>query len=100
MVRMAARKLTDAELIRGILQLRDDETFSTARNLALYFNMAPSSLHRRLAEMVDDGYLAKGGTGYRLRPRALDLVGGFAEGYLKVFWQHDRDGLYLSSVVD
>lgn len=89
---MVARRVTDLTLLRTVLSLRDDETPSTARNVASVLCMSPSTIHRRLENLVEDGVLAKGATGYRLRPPALDLA-YFREGHL--YWQLKDDGELL-----
>lgn len=87
---MASRKVSDVDLLRAVLELRDRDIPSTARNVASHLDMSPSSVHRRLQRLVDSGALAAGGTGFRLRPHALDLCGEFREGHL--YWQLDGTG--------
>jgi hypothetical protein len=89
---MAARKVTDVDLLRSILSLRDRDVRATARNVADDVGMTPSAIHRRLSLLFDRDVLGMDVRGYYLKPSALDLTGTFKEGAVTLVWQTGKDG--------
>lgn len=100
---MASRKVTDVDLLRACLLLSDTDVPPTCSNIAEHLGMVSSSVHRRLAHLVEAGvmgrrHLGVGGPVYHLKPSALDLCGEFRDGFVDVYWQVGSSGrLYLAS---
>jgi DNA-binding Lrp family transcriptional regulator len=82
---VAHKKVSDIDVLRGVLALQAEGERVTTRALAKEIGITGSAVHKRLVRMEEEGLVAlMPEVGFRILPRAIDAVAATWSGKVEV----------------